>query len=61
MLNGGPTSSMGCMPGSGFLEARREHYCELMIYLLGIGSPTNPVPAETWKAFITLVRVSLAP
>jgi hypothetical protein len=45
MLNGGPTFSMGCMPGSGFLEARWEHYCELMIYLLGIGSPTNPVPA----------------
>jgi hypothetical protein len=62
MLNGGPTFSMGWMPGSGFLEARWEHYRELMmIYLLGIGSPTNPGPAETWKAFITLVRVSLAP
>jgi hypothetical protein len=52
MLNGGPTFSMGWMPESGFLEARWEHYCELMmIYLLGIGSPTNPVPAETWKAW----------
>ncbi len=52
MLNGGPTFSMGWMPESGFLAARWEHYCELMmIYLLGIGSPTNPVPADTWKAW----------
>ncbi len=52
MLNGGPTFSMGWMPESGFLDARWEHYCELMmIYLLGIGSPTNPVPADTWKAW----------
>lgn len=52
MLNGGPTFSMGWMPDSGFLKARWEHYCELMmIYLLGIGSPTHPVPAETWKAW----------
>jgi len=52
MLNGGSTFSMGWMPESGFLDARWEHYCELMmIYLLGIGSPTNPVPAETWKAW----------
>ena len=52
MLNGGPTFSMGWMPESGFLAARWEHYCELMmIYLLAIGSPTNPVPADTWKAW----------
>jgi hypothetical protein len=52
MLNGGTTFSMGWMPESGFLKARWEHYCELMmIYLLGIGSPTHPVPAETWKAW----------
>ena len=52
MLNGGPTFSMGWKPESGFLTARWEHYCELMmIYLLGIGSPTNPVSPDTWKAF----------
>ena len=52
MLNGGPTFSMGWMPESGFLKARWEHYCELMmIYLLGIGSTTHPVPAETWDAW----------
>lgn len=52
MMNGGPTLSMGWHPESGFLSARWEHYCELMmIYLLGIGSPTHPLPAETWSAW----------
>jgi len=52
MLNGGPTFSMGWHPESGFLQARWEHFSELMmIYLLGIGSPTNPVSADTWKAW----------
>ena len=52
MLNGGKTLSMGWHPESGFLKARWEHYCELMmIYLLGIGSPTHPLPAETWNAW----------
>ena len=53
MLNGHPhLLSMGWKPESGFLEARWEHYCELMIlYLLGIGSPTHPLPAESWHAW----------
>ncbi len=52
MLNGGNTFSMGWTPESGFLAARWSHYCELMmIYLLAIGSPTNPVPASTWDAW----------
>ena len=52
MLNGGPTLSMGWHPETGFLSARWEHYCELMmIYLLGIGSPTHPLSPETWKAW----------
>ena len=52
MLNGGKTLSMGWHPESGFLNARWEYYCELMmIYLLAIGSPTHPIPAETWKAW----------
>lgn len=50
MLNGGKTLSMGWHPESGFLDARWERYCELMmIYLLAIGSPTHPIPAESWK------------
>ena len=52
MLNGGKTLSMGWHPESGFLNARWEHYCELMmIYLLAIGSPTHPVPPSTWNAW----------
>jgi hypothetical protein len=52
MLNDGPTFSMGWTPEHGFLKARWEHYCELMmIYLLGIGSPTHPVPPATWNAW----------
>jgi hypothetical protein len=52
MLNDGPTFSMGWTPENGFLKARWEHFCELMmIYLLGIGSPTHPVSPDTWKAW----------
>ena len=52
MLNGGKTFSMGWHPESGFLNARWEHFCELMmIYLLAIGSPTHPVPPDTWNAW----------
>ena len=52
MLNGEPTFSMGWHPESGFLSARWERFCELMmIYLLAIGSPTHPVDPASWKAW----------
>lgn len=52
MLNGGKTFSMGWKPDSGFLAARWEHFCELMmIYLLAIGSPTHPVAPDCWNHF----------
>jgi hypothetical protein len=53
MLNQHPTLlSMGWKPESGFLDARWEHYCELMIlYLLAIGSPTHPLPASAWQSW----------
>lgn len=52
MLNGGSTLSMGWFPEKGFLAARWEHYCELMmIYLLAIGSPTHPLSSATWDAW----------
>ncbi len=52
MLNGGTTFSMGWHPGTGFLAARWNHYCELMmIYLLAIGSRTHPVSPSTWAAW----------
>jgi hypothetical protein len=53
MRNGDPALlSMGWKPESGFLAARWAHYCELMIlYILGIGSPTHPLPAASWDAW----------
>jgi hypothetical protein len=52
MLDGGETFSMGWKPDGGFLDSRWSHYCELMmIYLLGLGSPTHSVPAATWEAW----------
>jgi hypothetical protein len=52
MLNGGRTLSMGWKPESGFLDARWDHYCELMmIYLLGYGSPSHPLDPTTWDAW----------
>jgi hypothetical protein len=51
MLNGGTAFSMGYRDGK-FLDARWNHYCELMmIYLLALGSPTHPVDAACWDAF----------
>jgi hypothetical protein len=52
MLNGGSTFSMGWTPESGFIATRWDTYSELMmLYLLALGSPTNPVPASTWSAW----------
>ena len=53
MLNGDrQLLSMGWHPESGFLAARWDHFCELQIlYLLGIASATNPLPAASWYAW----------
>jgi hypothetical protein len=53
MLAGDPLLlSHGWKPESGFLSSRWDHYCELMVlYLLAIGSPAHPIPAESWRAW----------
>ncbi|MCI0623601.1 MAG: hypothetical protein L0387_18400 [Acidobacteria bacterium] len=52
MLAGGKTLSHGWKPEVDFLKHRWSTYCELMmIYLLGLGSATHPLPAETWDAW----------
>jgi hypothetical protein len=52
MLNGGATFSQGWTPENGFLTTRWDTYSELMmLYLLAIGSTTNPVPPSTWQAW----------
>src|SRR5262245_43906232 len=51
-LNGGETVSHGWRPESGFLKYRWEGYCEaLILYMLGLGSPTYPLPAESYPAW----------
>jgi hypothetical protein len=50
--NGGAAVTMGWKPESGFLPFRWEGYDEaLLLYMLGLGSPTHPLPAESYKAF----------
>ena len=44
--------SMGWKPKSGFLLARWNHYCEMMmIPLLAMGSPTHAVHAAVWSSW----------
>jgi hypothetical protein len=52
ILNGGTTLSHGWKPETGFLPYRWEGYSEAAIlYLLAIGSPTHPIPVESWHAW----------
>ncbi|MEM7682980.1 MAG: glucoamylase family protein [Planctomycetota bacterium] len=52
MLDGQTTMSMGWTPEGGFIRWRWDHYSEhLVLQLLGLGSPTHPLPAETWHAW----------
>lgn len=45
------TLSMG-WTSKGFIEARWNAYSEHQIlYILGLGSPTHPLPAEAWRAW----------
>ncbi len=52
MTNNGSSLSMGWKPASGFLGARWVGYNEAMIlYIMGIGAPSNPLPASSWDAW----------
>lgn len=52
--NGGLTVSLGWKPESGFLPWRWEGYCEAMIlYALGLGSPTHPLPEQAYSAWLS--------
>lgn len=52
MLDGGRMFRHGWKPESGFLPYRWDTYSELMaLYLLALGSPSHPVPADTWQAW----------
>ncbi len=59
MMANGTMISMGWKPDIGFLSAFWDHFDEsLLLYALAIGSPTHPVPAETWDAWKRPVNVS---
>ncbi|MEO6870592.1 MAG: glucoamylase family protein, partial [Chthoniobacterales bacterium] len=51
-LNGGETLAMAWKPGKGFASDRWKGYNEgLLLYLLGLASPTHPLPPESYHAF----------
>lgn len=51
--NGDPNlMAHGWLPETGFTPARYDKYCQLaLMYLMGIGSPSNPLPPEAWYAW----------
>jgi hypothetical protein len=53
MLDGDPLLlSHGWVRGKGFLKYRWDTYSELsLLYVLAIGSPTHPIPADSWYAW----------
>ena len=51
-LNGGAALSHGWRPETGFIPHTWRGYDEaLLVYLLGLGSPTFPLPPETYAAY----------
>ncbi|MDX8483486.1 glucoamylase family protein, partial [Mesorhizobium sp. VK24D] len=52
--NGGATVAHGWRPEKGFLRYRWEGYDEaLILYVLGLGSPTYPLPPESYTAWLS--------
>jgi hypothetical protein len=50
--DGGATVTHGWTPEAGFLPYRWEGYDEaLLLYFLGLGSPTHPLPPESYRAW----------
>jgi hypothetical protein len=55
--DGGATVTHGWKPESGFLPYRWEGYDEaLLLYILGLGSPTHPLPEQSYAAWATTYR-----
>ena len=50
--NGGATLAQGWFPERGFISYRWQGYDEaLFLYVLGLGSPTHPLPPESYAAW----------
>ena len=55
--NGGVTVTHGWRPESGFINYRWEGYDEaLLLYVLGLGSPTHPLPQDSYDAWLSTYR-----
>ena len=55
--NGGATVTHGWTPERGFLRFRWEGFNEgLLLYVLGLGSPTCPLPEESYRAWTSTYR-----
>ena len=55
--NGGATVTHGWRPERGFLRYRWEGYDEaLILYVLGLGSPTHPLPEESYRAWLSTYK-----
>ena len=53
----GATVTHGWRPESGFLQYRWEGYDEaLLVYILGLGSPTHPLPEQSYAAWASTYR-----
>ncbi|XP_021961531.1 uncharacterized protein LOC110857227 [Folsomia candida] len=52
MMNGTEFITMGWTPERGFIDDSWNRYCELLVLLvLAIGSPTHPIPINSWNVF----------
>jgi hypothetical protein len=57
MLNGGSVVPMGWKPEKGFLDQGWQGYNEaLLLYILGLGSPSCPLPEESYEAWTESYR-----
>ena len=55
--NHGATVTHGWKPENGFLEYRWQGYNEaLLLYILGLGSPTHPLPVDSYAAWASTYR-----
>jgi hypothetical protein len=58
-FDGGPALRHGWTPENGFLPYHWRGYSEAMLlYVLGLGSPTHPLPPESWAAWTETYRWS---
>jgi hypothetical protein len=54
-----PLISMGWTPGGKFIPADWKGYDEgMLVYVLALGSPTHPVEADAWKAWLSTNKLT---